>query len=309
MNRTTTPTPATKAATTNNHTFEVDHYTVMACLNERTIYLKITDRVAFLCYEGNIDENDLRLSIGLKDSYRLLCNCFAREEGHGVNCVVNSGTLRLVFDAFVGGYLNLHTELLLHELVMSNDSQLTVNFLRLEQQLEPLIKQNQKLLQRVNDLEQRLEGVADCGVIMYLPQHAHSNNQSPYQLNAIEISVPNHTGFYFGKIRNFYRLKKLGFHGANALYHASFREANLSSMTLEHLVLKTCSIMSLEGIDQLPNLKKLELQSCQSLQPFVDILKSYRHKIQEIVVVSCPGVNQVALTTYCTQSNIRLSLS
>jgi hypothetical protein len=308
-----TNTPANQAKMSHNKTFEIDHYTVSSCLNERTIYLKITDRVAFLCYEGNIDENDLRLSIDLRSSYRLMCNCFSQEEGHEVEFVINSGIMRLVFDACVGGYLTMHAELLLPQHVMSNDIQLTVNFLRLEQQLEPLIKQNQQLLQRVNELEERLEGVADCGVAMYPISAIYNQSLTPtFKLNCSELTLDNHSGqpTYLDKVKNFYRLKKLQLQ-TGTIHHATLREANLSSTTLEHLVLNGCQnpFTSLDGIDKLPNLQKLEVHNCQQLQPFVDILKSYRHKITEIVVVSCPGVNQVALTTYCTQSNIRLNIS
>lgn len=309
---------------------EMDHYTVMTSLNERSIYLKITDRVAYLCYEGNVDENDLRLSLDLQTSYRLMCNCFRREEGHAVEFVVNSGTMRLVFDACVGGYLKIHTEFLLHELVMSNDSQLTLNFLRLEQQLAPLIKQNRDLLQRVNeleqqlvplvkqnqpllqrihDLEQRLESVADCGVMMHSIEAIRHRATPWYKLNLVELSFTDGHPVYLNKVKNFYLLKKLELHNGS-IQNPRLRDTTLTSTTLEHLAVHNCACLScLDGLDQLPNLTKLELRNCQPMQPFVDILKSYPHKIQEIIVASCPGVNQVALTTYCTQNNIRLTFS
>lgn len=79
----------TKSKNTNVNTIDYQNYTIVSCLNERTIYMKITDRVAFLCYEGNIDEKDLRLSLDLETSYRLLCNCFSQTPEHEINITRN----------------------------------------------------------------------------------------------------------------------------------------------------------------------------------------------------------------------------
>jgi hypothetical protein len=206
----------------------------------------------------------------------------------------------------------------LKEQQISEQSEITYRIMKNEQAAEELQQRNdqlqhltQQLLQRVNDLEHRLECVADCGVALYSIRMTNKNNLALAKLNATELTVPAiGTAANLEKIKNFYRLVKLEIQN-QAIQSSSFQAANLSSNTLEHLVLYNCNspFTSLEGMERIPQLKKLVLLGCNRLQSFVDILKSYSHKIENIHVSRCPEVNLPELATYCTQNNIRLTSS
>uniref|UniRef100_A0A6C0ITM4 Uncharacterized protein n=1 Tax=viral metagenome TaxID=1070528 RepID=A0A6C0ITM4_9ZZZZ len=121
-------------------TFEIKQYTIVASLNERNIYIKLTDNVNFINYESNVDAKELRLQFELKDIYSLIKNCFEQKPDFNVSFNVSSGNIKLVFNAKVGGFLNVNFEALFKEKLMSNDGQLTLNVNKMEQKYNTLFK-------------------------------------------------------------------------------------------------------------------------------------------------------------------------
>lgn len=292
-----------------SNTYEINQHSVVCSLNERSIYLKITDKIAFLCYEGNFDLKDFRLTIDLNGIYQLLCNCFSREEGYEFNLTTNSGTMKLGFTALVGGFLRITSELLLREKIMSNDGQLTLSFNRLEQQYLGAIE---GLNERIQHLEQMVERLSNADVYMFRDNSHWSINHNsaiqqghrPYHRLNTDRLVLNGNSWDYTRIKEFFNLKYLEIIGSSDVTISA-----IENRTVEYLKLQSCngSFNSLTGINDMPNLTKLELLSCSGLSNVVAVLSSYKHKIKEIVIQGCGSVNQVEMNTYCTQQKIKLT--
>lgn len=278
-----------------SNTYEVNQYSVLCSLNERSIYLKITDKIAFLCYEGNFDLKDFRLTLDLKDIYQVLCNCFTKEEGYAFTFTTNSETMKLSFNAVVGGFLRIASELLLREKIMSNDGQLTMNFNRLEQQYLGAIE---GLSYRILQLERMVERLSNADVCMH-----NSVNSLHFKLNMERIILSGNSWNY-NRIKEFFNLRYLEINGSSDM---SF--SLIENDSVEHLKINNCNaqFISLSGIQKLPNLTTLELVHCGSISNIVAVLSLYPHIIKEINIQRCSSVNQVEINTYCTQKKIKLT--
>ncbi len=192
--------------------FTYKNYSIISSLNERSIYLKITDTINFLSYEGNIDLKELRVSIALEDVYKIMTNCFTREnEDYLLAISVNSEVIKLAFNATIGGFLKINFEVLLREKLMSNDGQLTLNFNKLEQQQALAIK---SLTDKCANLEasvNQLHQIIDCCQIfmsnIYTPQGHWCDLQTNAQtqinnISAKEITMNDHGGNIIWKTIN-----------------------------------------------------------------------------------------------------------
>ena len=78
-----------------SETFSYKNYSIVASLNERSIYLKIIDTINFLSYEGNVDLKELRVSIDLDGAYKIIINCFTHfriedAKSNGSNPVISA---------------------------------------------------------------------------------------------------------------------------------------------------------------------------------------------------------------------------
>lgn len=308
---------------TNTNTYTLNNYSVIISLNERTIYLKITDTVSFYQYEGNIDIKELRLNVDLQDAYIIINNCFQDLDGYSVNIGITSNMLKLQFNALVGGFLKMAFEIMLREKVMSNDGQLTINFNRLEQKLVAGLS---KLEQRCKELETIIEEknteLLDLTDKLSNAQVVITYNQNPsygFQLTNhncfkyinttnLELTSDGSQNFIiYDSIKCFYNLKTLKITGIN---QANFK--NMSNKSLKELIITgvvNTGLQSLEGIDKMPNLEKLTIISNTNLTNIPTILNSYKHKINYIKIQSCAQVNVVELQTYCQTNNIKLEIS
>ena len=56
--------------------FELNDYSITCSLNQRTIFVKIINRITFICYESNLDITEFRLSFDIEDIYKLMIKCF-----------------------------------------------------------------------------------------------------------------------------------------------------------------------------------------------------------------------------------------
>jgi hypothetical protein len=290
-------------------------------LNERSIYLKVIDTVNFLSYEGNVDLKELRVSIDLEGAYKIIINCFKEESNFAVTISVNSGVLKLAFNALIGGFLKMNFEVLLREKLMSNDGQLTLNFNKLEQQQAHAIK---SLTEKCNNLEasvNKMQQIIDCCQIfmtnIYTPQGnwcdiqttsttTHLNN-----ISAKEITIQDHGQTIWKNISVFYQLTKFtitNFNAGNNITNLSkFGNANLKELTLNCCA--HASFTSLEGIQNFPNLEILTITTAPGLKDVANVLKSTKHNIKTLKFQGCTGVNVVELQTYCQVNNVFLALS
>lgn len=304
----------------NTFTFTSNNYSIIVSLNERTIYIKITDTVSFYQYEGSVDTKELRLNIELKDAFTIICNCFASYEDYNVAISVNSNMLKLQFSALVGGFLKMNFELLLREKVMSNDGQLTINFNRLEQklnaglqkmelrcqELETIIEEkNKQLLDLTNNLSYAHICMTYAGCP---PNPNHFVPLNIKELNPCQFSNDNNS-FKYELIERLYQLEKLQ---TNYFRASSFASVKMKSDSLKELYIQSHNeghLTSLEGINKIPNLERLTIITATVLTNIPTILNSYKHKINYIKIQSCAQVNVVELQTYCQTNNIKLEIS
>ena len=286
--------------------FEIDKFSIVVSLNERTIYAKVTDRVLFLCYEANIDSKELRLSIELNNVCQLMAKCFRKEDGYSVTMSVNSGTMKIIFNALVEGYLKISFEIILREKVMSNDGQLTLTFNKQEQAIHQLTK-------RLAQLEKLVEAIS-YAEINVLNLNATANNHGNaflgrWKLNAPEIKFMG-DNIDFTKIKLFYQLQKLTLYAVTPLHTPNFK--SITNETVKELILDTINdghFSSLDGLDGFPRLEILIIKSCPHLKDIVKVFSSYKHKIKSIDITASAGINNTEIMTYCQKNNIKLNLA
>lgn len=304
-----------------SETFSYKNYSIVASLNERTIYLKIIDTINFLSYEGNVDLKELRVSIDLDGAYKIIINCFKEESNYSVYISVNSGVLKLAFNALIGGFLKMNFEVLLREKLMSNDGQLTLNFNKLEQKQAQAIDM---LTKKCTDLEasvNKMKQIIDCCQIfmtnIYTPQgnwcdlQTTSNTTHLNNISSKEITMKDHGQTIWKNISVFYQLEKFTITNFNAGNNMN-NLAKFSNNNLKELILNCCaheSFTSLEGIQNFPNLEILTITSAPGLKDVVTTLKNIKHKIKTLKFQGCSGVNVVELQTYCQVNNVFLALS
>ena len=305
-----------------SETFSYKNYSIVASLNERSIYLKVIDTVNFLSYEGNVDLKELRVSIDLEGAYKIIINCFKEESNFAVTISVNSGVLKLAFNALIGGFLKMNFEVLLREKLMSNDGQLTLNFNKLEQQQALAIK---SLTEKCNNLEgvlakqqkdfaeqlEFLKGVIN-GIDIFTSPSAHWSSPSQKQFTAniasTELALNGDGNFNAKSIASFYQLEKLTING----FTSQTNLKNVKNIKLKELILNCVgnpTFTSLDGISNFPNLEILTITTAPGLTDVVTTLKNTKHKIKTLKFQGCGSVNVVELQTYCQVNNVFLALS
>jgi hypothetical protein len=305
----------------NTFTFTYKNYSIVTSLNERTIYLKITDNISFYQYEGNVDCKELRINIELVDAYTIICNCIkGGVEGYSANFMVTSGLLKIQFNALVGGFLKMNFEVMLREKVMSNDGQLTINFNRLEQKLnaglqklEQRCKELEEIIEEKNeellDLSEKLSYAHICMTYAGCPPNPnHFIHLNIKELKSCQFSN-DQSSFKYELIQNLYQLEKLD---TTYFRAANFNAVKMKSNSLKELYIQAHNegtFTSLEGINNMPNLEKLTVVGASALTNIPTVLKSYKHKINYIKIQSCAQVNVVELQTYCQTNNIKLEIS
>jgi hypothetical protein len=300
--------------------FSFKNYSIVSSLNERTIYLKVIDTINFLSYEGNIDLKELRVSIDLEGVYKIMYNCFiGEEEGYILAISVNSGVIKLAFNAVIGGFLKINFEVLLREKLMSNDGQLTLNFNKLEQQQALAIK---SLTDKCANLEasvNQLHQIIDCCQIFMSNIYSNSGHWCDLQnsstvinnISAKEITFQDQGQTIWKNISIFYKLEKLTINNFNASNNIT-NLVKIINTSLKELILNSGAhntFISLEGIQYLPNLEILTITSASGLKDVVKVLSEKKHKIKTLKFQGCTGVNVVELQTYCQVNNIFLAIS
>ena len=276
---------------------DLDNYTATYSLNERTIYIKFVDKTSFMCYEGNFDSKEFRVSYDLPDIYTIINNCFQKSvNDYNFEINVNNGAMKIQFSAKIGGFLKTNFEIILREKLMANDSQLSLNFNRLEQKQEQMIK---TLTQRLDELERILTAVSFAEITI--------RNQVYFKINSIELSLTAN-GNDWSKIKLFYQLEKLTCNNCPDLTTLT----QFSNNTLKEFIYHgngSSGLHNILDIHNFPNLEKLTIHLSPNLSNMVNVLASTKHKITHITIKSCKAVNNTEMITYCQTNNIKLDLS
>lgn len=296
-------------------------YNIVCSLNERTIYMKIIDSQNYFCYEGNFDVKEFKLSLALDSIYTLLCKCFANETDYHVKMSVNTGIMKLCFDALVGGFMKVETEILIREKLMSNDGQLTMNFNKLEQSIRDT---NVKLEKMCNDLKQEnaalrqiIDNTSVCILEAYHPNVGwHINNICYKPINSRSLGLinrndANNTHILFDEMESFYALNYLVIkQHYNLKDFTTWSNNSLTELFLELLQDGHSNLFtSIKGIENFPNLTTLNISNAQQLRDVPAILNSVEHKINKLVFKGCTAINVVELQTHCQTKNIKLEIS
>lgn len=309
--------------------FQLPNFTVLSSVGERQIFLKVTDAINFIQYEGAFDSKEVRLNFDLAALYELLVKAFSKEEGYNFNMSVQgNGSMKFQLSALVGGFLKVEFDVFLKEKVMSNDGQLTVTINRLEQQMAATRKQFEEQLaalkkeneSKVNDLFKINANfkVALSNIMIPVQEHfVHPagmilNRSSLHPIDSENLELHNQHNsalVVFSQISSFFCLKFLKitymYNNSNLTFFAneSLQELNFS------LSGASDSFVAVKGIENFPNLKKLSISGAPQLKDIPTVLKSVSHKIEEIEIKGCPQVNSIELQTYCQTNGIKLAIA
>lgn len=304
--------------------FTIKNYTILTSLNERSIYMKITDTVGFMCYEGTVEPSGLRISIALADAYVIINNCFAEESGYVVNISVSSGNMKLKFNAVIGGFLKMEFDVFLKEKIMSNDGQLTMSFNRIEQKQEFAL---QSLTKRCEELETQLKTqssfmgaeigrlvdiISKLDIFVSPTSHWSHPTQTQFTTNIASTTVEITNGatelFVPRTINTFYQLQKLIIR--NFISQPNFKlMANKTVSEMELHCGGNGVFTSLSGIENFPELNVLTVISAPGLTNVVKTLSETKHKIKTLKFQGCGTINVVELQTYCQVNGVFLALS
>jgi hypothetical protein len=309
-------------------TYTHGHYTVLLSQNDQTIYIKLTDTVNFMCYEGNLESSDFPKNYSLTENFTILQKCFEALNDYRVTLSTMTGNMKLQVKALVGGFVRVDFAIFVKEKILSNDGQLTLNFNRMEQKqdhaVQNLVKRCEALDNRCKTLETALAKQSEeffrvidrLDVLMFAPCPHRISCQSQFPIAMPKISCEElfiQNAHQFGQMRLenlsiFYKLKKLKVHNFVSITNLSL----LSNETVTELELNCASngsFNSLEGFKNFPNLTTLTVITAPALTNVVQSLKSAPHKIKTLKFQGCAAINVVELQTYCQENKIFVALS
>ena len=323
------------------NTFRTGQYTIATSLNERAIYLKIANNISYMCYEGNFDVTAFKLPFELKDVYELVNKCFAemdedsltddlededesdndskvpsaraqRTESYRVVTRLDNGTLQVLFNCVVGGFLKVKFDLRLREKLMSNDAQLSINFQRVEQKLERIdavMSQMQVMEKKMKEMERRLEALGHADICFANLKSGNAKDIQSYPIDSKTLFVNSTDNAIskesFEKIKHFYQLEDLHIHRCCWVPSNVASSPTVKKLKIEH----SDTYCEISFIKNFPNLEELEMVKGMFNASIVTTLRSIKHKIRKLTFQGITGINQTEMQTYCTQKGIVLNLS
>lgn len=320
------------------NTFKNDQYTITTSLNERSaIYIKIANNISYMCYEGNFDSAAFKLPFELDAIYELVNKCFAEKsdreeedapssrsirsgESYRVTTKLDNGILQLLFHCVLGGFLTVKFDLRLREKLMSNDTQLSINFQRVEQnqtkaleRIDTVASQMVEFAKKMKEMERRLEALGHADICFLKPPSNRVENLYSFPIHSKKLDVNANVSIQngisqesFEKIKHFYQLEEL------ILSNCKWYSPNtvISNATVKKLSINGSEPFSdISFIKNFPELEELEMRGFAVDGSIVTTLRSIKHKIRKLTFQSISGINQTEMQTYCTQNNIVLNLS
>jgi hypothetical protein len=314
-------------------TFRNSRYTITTSLNDASVYIKIINNISYMCYEGNFDDASFKMPFSIANIYKLVTNCFdalIKEEStedssedeptdkYNLDLELDNGVLRLLFHCVVGGFLDVEFDLRLREKLMSNDSQLTINFQRVEQaQLESvnrldaaIAKIEANFAKKMAEMERRMEALGHADICFTQPSSGQFNNIKSYPIDSKLLTITdggNHINAEsFAKIKYFYQLEVL------KMTSCQWNEPNryTSNATVKKLTINNSpSFSDISFVKNFPSLEDLTMTGFAVDASIVTTLRSIEHKIKRLTFQSCQGINQSEMQIYCTQTGITLSMT
>ena len=306
--------------------FTYNNYLITTSLGERSIYIKIIDKVTYVCYESNLDSKEFRVSASIEDIYAIISKSFEEDDpNYSIKFIINSGNLKILFDATIGGFFKIEFEIILREKLMSADSQLTMNFHRIEQKQKQEIEELQEghkrdivvLNKQLEIIQQQITFMKEVQQHLYIMLCPYINNHA-FGLNVkisineliLLLTVQNYSHILYENIQCLYNLTSLSISipetNWSTLYFSRIKHPNLLKLTIT--TNNPMYFTSLIGLENFPKLTHLELISC-STSDIVKVLTPLKHSIKEITIKTCTSINQTELMTYCTAKGLKLNMS
>lgn len=267
--------------------------------------------------EGGIQVFSREDPSGLRRENAPVYRSTRRGESYRVTTKLDNGILQLLFHCVVGGFLTVKFDLRLREKLMSNDTQLSINFQRVEQnqtkaleRIDTVASQMTEFAKRMKEMERRLEALGHADICFTQPPSGQPTYILSYPIDSKVISINdggNHINqSSFEKIKYFYQLTEL------TLNNCQWQNANssVSSTTVCKLLVNNSPTFSdISFIKNFPELEDLEMRGVTVGTSIVTTLRSIKHKIKKLTFSQCGGINQTEMQTYCTQKGITLNLS
>lgn len=307
-------------------TYAHGHYTVLLSQNEQSIFIKLTDTVNFMCYEGNLESSDFPKNYSLVENFTILQKCFEALNDYSVTLSTMTGNLKLQVKALVGGFVRVDFAIFVKEKILSNDGQLTLNFNRMEQKqdhaVQNLAKRCEALDNRCKTLETALAKQGEeffkvidrLDVMLFPTQQISCQSQFPLAFPKISceeltINAQHFNHMRFENLYIFYKLKRLKINHVYGLINNLETMSNESVIELELTCNGQSTFTSLEGFKNFPSLTTLTVITAPALKNVVQSLNSAPHKIKTLKFQGCAAINVVELQTYCQENKIFVALS
>lgn len=158
---------------------------------------------------------------------------------------------------------------------------------------------NNKLIYQNEDIDflNDLVGSIDIRIIRFIPS---KNIQSPifYQINSLEVNISYPMDIE--KIRYFIYLEKL-------TIQLTEDSIVFENSTVKHVIFNGGNIVSIKGIEKIPNVEILEFHYCSLLD---DVKAHLIHtKVKKIVFIKCGDFQKRNMISYCKAKNIELSFN
>jgi len=266
----------------------------------------------------------LRLQFELADIYRLICDALNEEGENTVSTSINNGFMKLSFQCLVGGFLKINFEAILKEKMLSNDGQLTINFNKMEQKHESLMKKlellERKMTKQQEENDVLMNAISNAMISLIIGGDPHAGsiaNRKFCNINTTTIDI-NITGGRQANLENIkylYKLEKLkisNHHSTplNDIENKTVKELNINSVTNDANRFKTYFTNLTQ---KFPALETLEVNgySFGSNESLVELLAftPKKDKIKIINFINVTGYNVSELQNYCQVNKIMLNIS
>jgi len=324
-------------------TFNInEHYSIELSLNthENNIYMLIVNKISHKSYETIIRPSDIMNNIfNIESIHKIIVKSLNTDENtdYTFNINFSGDSLKLSFNALLDKYLKINFDICLTEKKISSDDELSINFNKMNiklKELEKIITEQRNLFEykftqqekQIINLENNL---SNCVVNLIHENGTKNGHVSvlsynfnylvPIYLSELDFSkFINHNEYYlhidYEKIDHLYKLKKVKFFLGS--YHFSCTLAK--SKTVEHLIIMGHASngsgfhsrtipKEFTGLEHFPNLKHLCVESSTfNSSSFVGNLKSFKHNIKKIELISCTNHNNSELENYCRNNKIEI---
>jgi len=285
-------------------------------------------------------------TFNIESIHKIIVKCFDTNENtdytFNINCYGDS--IKLSFTALVDKFLGIGFDICLTEKKISSDDELSLSFNKLNIKLRELEKtiteqrnlftnQQKQIINLENNLSNCVVNLVHPSVIFPCILNLNNRYSSEEGGKFLNLLVPIYlseldftdtlrfTGidkFFnyidYEKIDHLYKLKKLKLY----LHRYSFSTTLAKSKTVEHLTIYQHNTGGSDfhsrrnpgeftGLEHFPNLKHLCVESSEfSSKSFVGNLKSFKHNIKKIELISCTNHNNPELENYCRNNKIEI---